>query len=742
MKKKFKKIIFNEKIILIFFLILVFTAYKDLFNSYFEADEWFHFTHYFPLTKDPWGPLLPLIKSVTDAVVLSEGQHVVPIGEEIFFLNTRFFGVNFTPYAFISILLHSINSFLVFLFIQELLKNGKLKSKNTIIAIVGGVFFALSAIPMHAVTWAAFYGQNVLSITFFILSILFFKKALSTKKKKYLFISSIFLLLDLLTKEIAVVLILIIPIMIFMEKRVFPVKFLIKIYSIPLAFFIPFRFVLPALYVWINQWIEVSMKLTHQAEVATASSGFDISLIIYRTISFPLSMLSQVFIPGATILSVMQTISPFIYYLYPGEPASRAQNRLFFVYGPGQNLLFYLISLGIVVLIIVMVRKYMQSKKNSEAQTVLLGFLLIIASTLPLVLNVLRIPSWGTDLFDSRHYYMPSIGAAIVFPFLLLFISEFIVRIIKKITRISLNSLWVLGLLFLAWFINNNSVFQANMHTIVDVTGIPRRQIITQLKQHLPVLPQKAVFYAETDGGGAYGTILPFQTSFPQILTIVYYDKNPLPDSFFDTFILDAKPQGYLFSENRGFGFYNTKKTLSEALLANTFSVNDVYGFYYDSKKIKFNDITKSVREEMENFMKNSKNDTDWLVFEDSFTKLSFRYPQGAKIEEQISTQDPKILKIYTLSNPGFTAQLSIISVLPTFDMQEIKTVINEAGTVTLKKIYFDTYHFNDAIEFKSGWQTQYFVKFNDKVVRLVVSGTYLEGSPIERLFGSVAISE
>ena len=729
-----RKNLFNF-LFFIFFVVITFAAFGPLFNSYFEADEWFHFTHYFPLTREPLGVLLPIIKSVTDAGALSEGQHVVPIGEELFFLNVLFFGLNYKAYVFISLFLHALNSFLVFLFIRELLGSAQNK-RNVLFSLLGGTFFALTAIPMHASIWAAFYGQNVLSITFFILSILFLKKAFSTRKKPYLFISSLFLLLDLLTKEIAVVLILIIPLMIFLEKGIFPLKSLVGIYSIPLAFFIPFRFILPVLYGLVNQWIETSMKLTRSVDAVSVSSGIDISLIIYRTISFPLSMLSQVFIPGATMLSVMHTISPLIYYLYPGEPANRAQNRLFFIYGPGQNFLHYLVAFGIIALLFIMMRKY-----KKDAKTILLGFLLIIASSLPLVFNVLRIQAWGTDLFDSRHYYMPSVGAAILFPFLLFFISEFIVTLFKRV-RISINVFWVLGILFVGWFFNNNSVFQANLHTIVNVTGVPRREIITQLKEHLPNLPQKAVIYAETDGGGAYGTILPFQTSFPQILTIEYYDKNPLPNTFFNKFVLDGKAQGYMYSEGRGFGFYNTKKALSEALLENEFSIDDVYAFYYHTNAIKLDDITKSIRSEMREYLENSKENENWVTFQDATTKIAFRHPAGAQIVEEVSEIiDSKILKKFTIVDFSYSAQLSIVSILPTFDLNEMQIVVG--GKVEAKKVYFDTYHFTDAVILTNNSETTYFVKFPDKLIKLVVpANSTFQDKIFEKIMGSLTVIE
>ena len=87
---------------------IIFFLFRNLFNSYFEADEWFHFTYYLPLTGKPDGFLTAFTSTIVDTGLLSgEGQHITPLATEIFFLNTKFFGLSFPPYAFISLLLHS-----------------------------------------------------------------------------------------------------------------------------------------------------------------------------------------------------------------------------------------------------------------------------------------------------------------------------------------------------------------------------------------------------------------------------------------------------------------------------------------------------------------------------------------------------------------------------------------------------------------------------------------------------------
>ncbi len=612
MKEKFKKIIFSNKFIFIFFVVLVFIAYRQLFQSYFEADEWFHFTYYLPIIDQSNGFIITLFKTISDADSLSRGQHVLPIGEEIFFLNTKFFGTNFFPYAFMSLLLHSINSFLIFLFTKELfdIKPKKQKFKVIIFALLGGIFFALSPLGMHAVTWAAFYGQNVLSVTFFLLSLISFKMAFNTNRKKFLYFSILFLFLGLLTKETVAVLFLLLPVVSIVEKRVFPIRYLVKLFTVSLIIFIFFRFIVPSIYLGVgelaNKWTGSYISNARQSVESDTRTivSRDLSIhknlkqeILFRTATFPAKMLGTIFLSRETVSSIVKYITPIIYPVPPGgDSADASLARNLFMYGPGLSFVIYFTSIIILIFCLGLFLRSIHKNQRNEASTILVGLAIILFAALPLVPIVLNVPRWGYDIyFDSRYYYMPSVGAAILFPFILFSIGEFLSRNLKGI-KITLPPSFIILFLFLLWIVNNMGVFNYYMHTIVDSTGTPRKKIITQMKQYLPVLPANAVIYSETDGQGAYGPILPFQTSFTQILTVVYY---PFPNSFYNKFIFGAKPEGYFFSEGRGLGVYRSKESLLNALSAKQFSVDDIYGFYYDSQRVKLKNITKSIRKEM-----------------------------------------------------------------------------------------------------------------------------------------------
>lgn len=758
MNKKFKYLINNNVLVFLFFTTSIFLVYHNLFNSYFEADEWFHFTNYLPLTKQPFGFLSIIHRTITDTGALSRGQHLVPIGEAIFFLNTLFFGTNYTPYAFLTLFLHSINSFLVYRLIKALLKKER---KSIFFALMGGIFFALTQIHFHAVEWAAFYGQNNLSVTFFLLCILFFKLAFNTGRKGFLYLAVLFLFLDLFTKETATALFFILPLMVIIEKRVFSLKYLTKLFVFLLIVFTIFRFIVPYTYLgigelanrWAEDYVSTANKTTGNKDAGTIVST-DLSIykniyaeLLSRSVRFPIKMTSEFYFSRDTILSIMRIISPIIYPLPDNvntvEEVNKSQNYAFFVNGPGNELIIYILSISIILLMLFLARQFHKNKKNIKSKAIITGLVIIFCSALPLVFIVLSFPRWGYDTYlDSRHYYMGSVGAAIIFPFLLFGVGNYVLKLIPNFLRSKTLFLLITFFIFCGWFVNNLNILKLNLRSVIDDGGYPRKQVIAQFKKSVPTLPQKAIFFVQTDGLGAYGQTLPFLTSVPQVLTVVYYDKNHLPNSFFNTFIFDAKPEGYLYSEGRGFGFYNTKKALSEALLENKFSVEDVYSFYYHTNEIKLDNVTSSVRDEMKKYLAKSEDNKDWITFQDPITKIAFKHPMSTRVVDETGIiPDAKMLKRFNVIDPVFTAQLSVISITPSFDLNEIQTVIDEKTEV--KKVYFDAYRYNDVVVFRSNFQTTYFVKFSDKLIKLVVdTNGFSQNAVYEKIMGSVIISE
>jgi hypothetical protein len=737
--KKFINILSNNLIIFIGLSVMVFVAYSSLFNSYFESDEWFYFTHYFPLTKEPDGALTAIISTFIDSDYISGSQHVVPIASLIYFLNTKFFGLNFVPYAFMSLLLHSANSFLVFLLIKTLLDK-KSDSTKYLYSALGAIFFALSSAPMHAVTWAGFYGQNVLSVTFSLLCILYFKIAFVKKKRKFIYFSLVFLFLALFTKESTFFLFLLLPLMVYIEERVFSLKLLEKIYISALVIFIIFRFLIPNISTLPDKIVDhyfSSFPTNQIGEIKDASNttNRDLSIhtnlpkeLAFRTMTFPIKMTGSLFLPPENVSLIVQFLAPIITPVSPGGDTTIYSA---FLYDSGQSTIIYLGGLAILLFCLISILKLNKIKQYEESKAIFMGLAIVVLGALPLVAIIFTFPRWGyATFFDPRHLYNPAIGAAILFPFIIFGIAN----VISKSLKVR-NVLAVAIFVFSFWLIYSAYAFDKSIKVFAQNYGYDRREVIISLKKLFPELSAKTVFYFETDGKSPFGGSLPYFTSVSQVLTVAYYNVSPLPNSFFDKSLFSGRPQGYQFSDGKGFGYYISKKELSKDLLLGKFNPDDIYAFYYYGQKVSLRDTTFDVRKEMRNYL-NSVENANWEKFINSAGTFSLLRPKEATIKEG---QD-----FIQIIMPTSTIKLFYSKVSQNFNLDEFVRIRNQAlqGKIILEKITFDKFNFNEVSKIESLLQNGYYVKLLDMLIYVEVDSMSSSVDLVEKIMGSLEIVE
>jgi len=603
MKHLFKTFSSNNLAVFIFLFILILLAYHTLFSSYFESDEWFYLTYYLPLTRAPQGWLTAISATFTQSGHISGGQHVVPIASLIYYLNTKFFGLNFIPYAFLSLFIHSINSYLVFTVVKVFLRKKSPVEKNTY-ALLSSLFFALSPIPMHAFTgFAAFYGQNVLSTTFFLLCILSYELSFIKKSWKYILLTVLFLFFALFTQESTFFLFFVLPVMTVFKKKKFSYKFLSMLWTSCLFVYFLIRFFIPNMNFILGHILKIFLPSLQVTSPITNSIAQGLSIypnlpaeLLFRTITFPLRMLGSIFIPKDTLFAVAQVLAPII---SPRPPGGDATTQAAFMNYSGQSIMMYSLAFTIITCCVISITKFVKKMQYEEANFIVTGLFIILFGALPLVAIIFTFPLWGYDIyFDWRHYYTPTVGAALLFPFLIIGLSTFIARHlhIKK-------SEIVAFIILIAFVLCNIPAFTNNIHTNTQNYSQDRRVLVKQLTDYLPKLQPKTVFYIQTDGKSPFES-LPFFTSVPQALTVVYYSRNPLPDSFFNKPLFSGKPEGYQYENGRGFGYYISKKELIAAIQADKFDPNNVHAFYYYyyGKEAKLRDITAKIRSEIKKF--------------------------------------------------------------------------------------------------------------------------------------------
>jgi len=727
--KKLNKSLSNNLVVLIGLSIIVFISYSSLFNSYFESDEWFYFTHYFPLTGGLHGALTAIISTFINADYISGSQHVVPVASLIYFLNTKILGLNFFSYAFMSLLLHSVNSFLVFLFIKALLHKN-LSTKN-FYAILGAIFFAVSSVPMHAVTWAGFYGQNVLSVTFFLLCILYFKTAFIKERIKFIYYSLIFLFLALFTKESTFFLFLLLPFMALTEERIFPLKSLGKIFLITLMIFTVFRFVIPNISTLPDRIVDsyLSSSPARQAEEAKDTIKITNSEIAFRTITFPVKMTGSLFMPPENAAFIAQLLAPIISPIPPGGDQSIYSA---FLYGSGQATILYLTSIAVIIFCIISILKFKRTRNYVESKAIAIGLAMMIFGALPLVAIIFTFPRWGyTTFLDSRHLYNPAIGAAILFPFMVFGVAN----LISKSYKVK-NVLVIVLLVFASWLIYNSHSFDKSVKVFAQNYGEDRREIVKQLKNFLPELPAKTVFYFEKDGKAPFAS-LPFFTSIPQALSIVYYDVSSLPDSFYSKPLFSGKPEGYQFSNGRGLGFYITQEKLFQDLQSGKFEIDDIYSFYYYGEEAKLKDITPNIHIKMRDYLADAQQNSDWIQFVNSKGTFTLLHPAGVQVrEEEGSIQ---------ISSSTFNYRLFSSAVSQNFDLNEYLQIQNQAaqGEIKFKKVMFDKLHFNEVGTIQSQFFSKYYAKLNDSLFYFELNEANTGSiNVIEKILGSLEIIE
>ncbi|HMK19500.1 MAG TPA: tetratricopeptide repeat protein [Chitinophagaceae bacterium] len=108
----------------------------------------------------------------------------------------KFFGLNATGYHTVNLLLHLLNTALVFFAMKQL-------SEKYQLALVAALLFGVHPIHVESVAWAAEL-KDLLYTSFFLTSWIFYMKYLKGFQKKYIFIALLLFLLSLLSKAMAV----------------------------------------------------------------------------------------------------------------------------------------------------------------------------------------------------------------------------------------------------------------------------------------------------------------------------------------------------------------------------------------------------------------------------------------------------------------------------------------------------------------------------------------------------------
>jgi len=264
---------------------------------------------------------------------------------------------DFSLFHFNNILLHIINTVLVFVFIR------KISPANTAVALITAAFFAVHPMHVESVAWVS-ERKDVLYSFFFLLSLIFYSDYLKSQKTKQLLLAFFLFTFSCLSKSAAVVLPLALLLLDYYTGRKISRKMILE--KIPF-FIMSLIFGIVAIYSQKSSGAiqDMAPSMTFIEHVATISFSF-------------ITYLFKAFIP----------VGLSAYYAYPAELGS----TLPFIY-----------YLSIFIAALILFSLWYSRRWGKE---IVFGFLFFLV-TIILVLQIIPI---GATSMAERYTYLPYIG--------------------------------------------------------------------------------------------------------------------------------------------------------------------------------------------------------------------------------------------------------------------------------------------------------------------------------------------
>lgn len=554
-------------IFLIYFFLVLF-VYGKLPFTFFQQDEWAIFGNFLYWEKANLDFFQRLF-------VYEQHTHIIPFSNLFSYFQFKFFGLDFVPYAIFSILLQVLNSFLVFYLSFILLKRKWL-------GFIAGLLFLINAISHQAITWIATTIGTAGSTFFGLLSLIFFARYLTFKQnhQKHLLISLLMLIVSLGFKETSIFLFLFFPLFYLIWSRERTYKNLKKILK-PL-------FVLGVLYTLLRIYFFVNapVGLLEPEEIAQPAPD----VYLYRILTTALKFVSQSFIPVNYIIKGARSLIKIGYPQFVIDDAADP----YIVESIAADIVSYgaaIILFSFTFFCLSFLRK---GKQERLAKMLILSLIFIITSSFPFIIIPGRAGYFS--LLDGRHLYITGIGSAVFLTTMIFAVKEWLLK--RQV-------IFVFFTLFLLLF---TSLHLLKIRRDIDSQariGQLRKLILTKIQKKYPKLPQKVIFYTESDKA-YYGLpeeekILPFQSGFGQTLLVWYnlYGEDFPACLFKGQYLYVILSEDYRYCEGRGFGYYRKFEVLSDALQENDFSPENVIAFSYDSNSDELVDITSKIRERL-----------------------------------------------------------------------------------------------------------------------------------------------
>lgn len=551
--------------------VIIYFTYERLPRTFFQQDEWWSFGAY--IFREKTGGVA---KVLLDSFIVSGKVHFSPLTAIAEFLQFKLFGLSFPGYAYVSIVIHFINTLLVYFLAVFILK-------RCLISFLIAILFATSSIAHQTVSWISGSTQTQGATLFSLLSVVFILRYLSDSNKRgilfYFSLGSVFM--ALLFKETALPFFLL-PALFFFYSKDKSMRFTKKIFfifGVSAILYLVIRGII---------WF-LAPPIELGTEGVLLQPNFTVHL--YRLFMLPFKVLPESVFPMGLLLAFSRN---FIRLAYPQFIDADGSPNPYIIETAGLDYVNYLLSALLIVLGYLCYRIFKEKQKNELITALILSPIIIIASTVLIIF----IPGHAgyASIIEPRHLYGASFGSSL---FIVLFLTAVSLYVSKGS---NVQRFVVVFPLIMLMFIHIKLV-RRDLQALEDVSNIRKSFLVTMSKDY-PKLPKQVVFYTQSDrpyyGMAEEERILPVQIGFGRMLLVWYQHAEKFPTCFYaKSFLLDLLTQGFLYCDGRGFGYFRQYDKMVQTMRENHLRPDDVIAYSWRGFTNEFTNTTSEIQKRL-----------------------------------------------------------------------------------------------------------------------------------------------
>lgn len=523
------------------FLLAIITIllYGNILDTFYQQDEWQTVGNNIIL-KNFWE-----VFSNFDLLNFISVQERSASNTLSYFLLGKF-AFNTTLMGLYSLLLHVINSILVYVIIRRWV------IKDNIFALVGSLFFAVSDVSMSAVSWFGTSLGTLPATTLILLALIFYLRYIEIRKKKFILITLLFLYVSFFFKEIGIFLLVFFPFASLLFLRYGKKDFFYTFWSFFAVFLLTTS-------IRIVNLVFLSDR-SGELFVTSAQENFIPSIVI-RTLMYPLTSFSLAFIPPEPLVTFAKYFTNIYYHFVPSEHFNLV----------AQTIVIDIFAVFLTFILLAAIYLAVRNENRNTKKVIAFWILFFVLSFLPYILL-----NKSFAYLESRYYYLASLPAGILLGFLGFSLKRFLDK----------RQLGIFAIILLVMFLMMHAKFLGNDLTQLVLISRERINFLNQLRELKPSLDENRNIFFLTGDHNYYisGNNVPFQQGIGYTFMVLYYPTGRIPGELIkERFLWDLNTQGYREINDLGFGFFNDEKELHNIIEKYNLTKDQITGLYYDS---------------------------------------------------------------------------------------------------------------------------------------------------------------